>query len=58
MILTQSAICPKLFGSAIPVTRHNVITVLPINGTGKAVAGFPYASADIAHHRPGNASTS
>jgi hypothetical protein len=58
MILTQSVIRPKLFGSAIPVMRHNVRTVLPINGTGEAVAGFSYASANIVYCRPGNASTS
>jgi hypothetical protein len=32
--------------------------MLPVNGTGEAVAGTSYASADIAHHRPGNIPTS
>jgi hypothetical protein len=51
MILTQSVICPKLFGSGISMMRRNVRTILPINGTGEAVAGFSYASANIVYRR-------
>ncbi len=31
--------------------------MLPVNSMGEAVAGTPYASADIARHRPGNVPT-